>query len=151
MQLDIDLSVYQKNLSLSVKDGKKYLFDPVRKAEYLLQPEEFIRQLWIQYLHKEHNIGFAALGVEKTIKIQSVSRRYDLVLYHKGVPEILFEFKSYKNKLTSEVAQQVAHYNMELKVPYIILSNGESTYGYQIDHVAKEIKALSRLPFGDKK
>jgi len=72
--IDLDISSYHSALSISEKDGKRYIFDPVRKAQFVVQPEELVRQTWIQYLHHEHEVSFAALGVEKKITIQEVSR-----------------------------------------------------------------------------
>lgn len=145
--IDLDISSYHSALSISEKDGKRYIFDPVRKAQFVVQPEELVRQTWIQYLHHEHEVSFAALGVEKKITIQEVSRRYDMVYFKKAEPHILFEFKSYKTPLDSASALQVAHYNLELKVPYIVLSNGLQTFVYQASHERQEIEPLEKLPF----
>lgn len=105
-----------------------------------------MRQTWIQYLHHEHQLSFASLAVEKQLTIAGVVRRYDLVYYQKGLPYILFEFKSYKLGLTQDNAQQISHYNLELKVPYLILSNGMQTMVYAVSQSTREIEKLNVFP-----
>ena len=105
-----------------------------------------MRQTWIQYLYHEHQLSFASLAVEKQLTIAGVVRRYDLVYYQKGLPYILFEFKSYKLGLTQDNAQQISHYNLELKVPYLILSNGMQTMVYAVSQSTREIEKLNVFP-----
>jgi len=145
--MELDLSPYHSLVKITSKQGKKYIYDPVRKKDFVLQPEELVRQTWIQYLHKDFNVNFAALGVEKKVTIGMVSKRYDMVYYSKGQPHILFEFKSYKIAITPDTAQQVASYNLQLKVPYLVLSNGLSSYTFLVDHETAKITQLQKLPF----
>lgn len=145
--IELDLSHYHSALSISENEGKRYIFDPVRKAKFIVQPEELVRQTWIQYLHHNYKVSFAALGVEKKITIQDISRRYDMVYFKKAEPHVLFEFKSYNTKIDNDSALQVAHYNIELRVPYIVLSNGMQTYAFQAFHDRRVIEPIDKLPF----
>lgn len=132
---------------MRLKDNKKYLFDPVRKKELIVQPEELVRQSWIYYLHHEHCISMASLSVEKQIKVGQFSRRYDLIAYKKGIPKVLFEFKSYNVNITDEACRQIASYNLTLSVPYLVISNGIVHFAYHLDHEMNDIKSLSNLTF----
>ena len=144
--LDLDLIAYQDHLQIVLKDDRKMIFDPVRKKYFVLQPEELVRQLWIAYLQSEHGVSIASMSVEKQLVIGEVRRRFDLVIYKKGIPHVLCEFKSHKVEITDNTALQAAHYNALLKVPYIILSNGAFSYCYKIDQDAESVTLLSEIP-----
>jgi len=144
--LELDLSTYHDKLTITENKGKRYIYDPIRKKQLVLQPEELVRQTWIQYLHHKHQLSFASLAVEKQLTLASVVRRYDLVYYQKGKPYILFEFKSYKLVLTQDNAQQISNYNLELKVPYLVLSNGLQTMVYTVSQATRQIEKLNVFP-----
>ena len=146
MKLDIDLLAYQDRLKIVLEDGRRMIKDPVRKRNFVLQPEEVVRQLWMVYLHEQHDISFASMAVEKQLIIGEVKRRFDLVIFKKGVPYILCEFKSHKIEISNDTAMQAAHYNASLQVPYIILSNGAYSYCYSIDQDAQTVTVMSELP-----
>jgi hypothetical protein len=95
----------------------------------------------------EHDISYASLSAEKTIALGQMSKRFDLIMNVKGVPYILFEFKSFNINITENTCRQVASYNMGLSVPYLIISNGVVHYAYQLDYKEKSIKALDNLHF----
>ncbi len=147
MRIEIDLFAYQSTLDLVDADGKTYFQDPVRKKRILLQPEELVRQLWLQYLHQEHQFAFASMAVERSLKIGELDKRYDLVIYEKSNPKYLFEFKSFKLALTQDACQQIAQYNLALKIPYLIISNGQDTYAFEVDHKEGTVSGLQELPF----
>jgi hypothetical protein len=148
--IDIDLQKYHSSISFRVKNGRRYLLDPVRKKELIVQPEELVRQSWIYYLHLEHNISFASLSIERAVKVGEMSKRFDLILNYKAVPEVLFEFKSFNINITEKTCHQVASYNLGLSVPYIIISNGIVHYAYKIDHEQKNIESVHDLSFLDR-
>lgn len=145
--MDIDLQAYHGHIKIRKKDNKNYLFDPVRKKELIVQPEELVRQSWIYYLHHEHSISMASLSVEKKIKVGEFSRRYDLIAYYKGTPKVLFEFKSFNVNITDRACRQIASYNLTLSVQYLVISNGLAHFAYYLDHETSEIKSLSKLSF----
>lgn len=145
--LDIDLHQYHTSISFRIKEGKRYLFDPIRKKELIVQPEELVRQSWIHYMSAEHKISYAALSVEKAVRVGEMNKRFDLIYNIKGAPEVLFEFKSFNVKITEKACRQVASYNLGLSVPYIIISNGIVHYAYRIDHNNKLITSLDNLDF----
>lgn len=145
--LDLDLSVYHQHLELTEIEAKKYVFDPVRKKKYQALPEELVRQTWIKYLNLEYNISTSSLGVEKQFEVLHKVRRYDLVYYTKGVPFVLFEFKSFKQRINQKTCFQIASYNLQLAVPYLVLSNGLQSYAFEVNHLTEEIKEIHSLSF----
>jgi len=143
------LEKYHGSLKFSEEGDQRMVFDPIRKKYYSVQPEELVRQSWIIYLTEARGISTASIGVEKQFKHNGLNRRFDLVIYRKGVPYALFEFKSFNKPVKSDAAYQVAYYNLGLNVPYIIISNGITHHAFEIDFDAKACQALSDLSFLD--
>ena len=48
-----------------IREGREYIFDPVRKKEVRLTPEEWVRQHFIRYLHQELDYPLSLMQVEK--------------------------------------------------------------------------------------
>jgi hypothetical protein len=146
-KISIDLLKYKDSLTLSSKDGKTYIFDPVRKKQIILQPEEFVRQLWIQYFIQETNFHRNNIQVEKTIIINHLPRRFDIVIYNKKVqPYILVECKAPEIVLTQASFDQITMYNMEVLAPYLIITNGKFNYCVQLNHKEQKFDFLQEIP-----
>lgn len=144
--IEIDLLLYHEFLNISAQDGKRWVLDPVRKKKVVLQPEEMVRQAWIHYLNQIHEISFAAMSVEKSIKVNGLERRYDLVVYKAGVPRMLLEFKSFNESLSKATCEQIAQYNLSLRIPFLVLSNGEQHYIYVVDFENQAIEEVAEFP-----
>lgn len=145
--LDLDLTLYHDLLEIREEADGSSIFDPVRRLWLKVQPEELVRQTWIRMLHSVHGLSYASLAVEKEFKIQGRPFRYDLVYFKQGEPFILFEFKSFNHRITQETSLQIANYNKELKVPYLLISNGPESYLYHIDFENDLVSNLDEFPF----
>jgi len=132
--MELALESYFDSLRISERNNKRYIYDPVRQRDIVLQPEELVRQVWIAFLIQEKGISPKSLAIEKQLKIDGLNRRFDLIYYNKGRPHILFEFKSFKIDISDSVALQAAFYNKRLEAPYLILSNGSTHLGFKVDH-----------------
>ncbi|MDR1793705.1 MAG: type I restriction enzyme HsdR N-terminal domain-containing protein [Bacteroidales bacterium] len=104
--------------------GIKYGFDPVRRCYVKLTPEEVVRQAYLEHLIQNLNIPLIAISVEKKILYNRRTRRYDIVVYKKGVCWLVVECKAETVELTEDVLQQAALYNSVLNAEYIVLFNG---------------------------
>lgn len=127
-------------------DGQTYLFDPVRKKNIVLTPEELVRQLTIQYLHLEKGYSLGVFSVEKQIKLNDTIKRYDIVVYKKAAPYILVECKRPEIKLDAAVCAQIARYNIVLQVPYLMITNGPDSFFFGLDGAKEKFVALDVLP-----
>ena len=145
--IKLNLEDYHEYLRIRKDADRRLIFDPVRKKYVTVQPEELVRQSWIALLHQEYNIPYSVLAVEKTIILNGMSRRYDLVYFNKAKPFVLFEFKSFNTALKHEAAFQAAQYNLKLEVPYIIVSNGLEHHAYKIDHNTRSTAVCYELHF----
>jgi len=144
--LDLNLTKYHDQLKFSQTDGQHTIWDPVRKEYYKVAPEEIVRQSWLLYLHHDYKQSYASMSVEKQLIVSGLKRRFDLVLYKKSQPYILFEFKAPEQPLTSDVGLQAAQYNQILQVPYIVISNGISSYCFLVDVERRKVEAVNVLP-----
>lgn len=127
--------------------GGQEIFDPVRKKYLKLTPEEWVRQNFIQYLVNEKAYPQSLVLIEKGLTVNRMKKRFDAVVYSKqGQPIVLIEFKSPKVKVDQKVFEQIASYNLQLKVKFLIVSNGLKHYCCSVNHSSKEISFLAEIP-----
>ena len=104
------------------------VFDPLRKKHVSLTPEEQVRQHFIHWLNVERGYPLQLMASEYTIKLGNKSFRCDIVAFDNNLkPQIIVECKAPQVKLSNTVLQQVLNYNLVLKVPHLVITNGEST------------------------
>jgi|TARA_B110000196_G_scaffold316847_1_gene328932 type I site-specific restriction endonuclease len=137
------------NVALKTKlvEGTTQVFDVVRKKYFKLTPEEWVRQHFIHYLNNEKNYPFGLMGIEKMIKYNSLKTRADIVLYNtEGNPNMIVECKAPKLKITQDTFNQIAKYNFQLKVKYLVVTNGKQHFCCAMDYSANKISFLQDLP-----
>ena len=130
----------------SVK-GTIQVFGQVRKKYFVLTPEEWVRQHFIYYLNKEKNYPMGLMEVEKMIKYNSMQTRADIVLYNKeGKSNMIVECKAPEVKIKQDTFNQIAKYNFQLKVDFLVVTNGIKHYCCQMDYEKNEITFLDDIP-----
>ena len=123
------------------------IFDEVRKKYLKLTPEEWVRQNFIQYLNKEKKYPMSLMGVEKMVKYNDLKTRADIVLYNTdGKANIIVECKSPDVKITQDTFNQIAKYNSQLKVKYLVVTNGMKHYCCKTHYKTDEIVFLEEIP-----
>jgi hypothetical protein len=128
-------------------DGGQEIFDPVRKKYLKLTPEEWVRQNFIQYLVNEKAYPQSLVLIEKGLTVNRMKKRFDAVVYSKqGHPLVLIEFKSPKVNIHQKVFEQIAAYNLQLKVKYLVVSNGLKHYSCKVNHENNDINFLTEIP-----
>ena len=126
---------------------KRYIFDSIRKKSIVLTPEEWVRQNFIQYLIHEKGYRENLISVEKKINSKRLNQRSDIVIYNsKGQAKLIVECKAPEVKLTQEAFDQIARYNMTLKVNFLIITNGLQHYCCIIKHDIKEYSFIDYIP-----
>ena len=137
------------NVALKIKsvDDTTQVFDEVRKKYFVLTPEEWVRQHFIHYLNKEKNYPLGLMGVEKMVKYNSQSTRADIVLYNnEGKQSMIVECKAPSVKITQEAFNQIAKYNFQLRVKYLVVTNGMQHYCCKMDYENNKITFLKEVP-----
>lgn len=128
-------------------DQKKEVFDIIRKKYIMLNPEEWVRQQFIQYLIHEKNYPASLISIEKGIRVLGMHKRFDAVVAGKaGEPIALIEFKSPEVKISQKTFEQIARYNMQLKVRFLIVSNGMKHYCCLVDYLNKTYSFIEDIP-----
>lgn len=105
------------------------VFDPLRKKNVALTPEEQVRQFFIEWLNRERNWPLQLMASEYSIKFGRKSFRCDIVAFNRNLePQIIVECKAPDVALDNKVLEQIITYNMVLKVPHLVITNGKETY-----------------------
>lgn len=138
-----NLNLPKANLKLSKKDDKIYVWCISRKKKLVLTPEEWVRQHLIHYLVENKKIPLSLIASEIEITANKLKRRCDLIIYNlEKSPQILIECKAPEIKLDQKVIQQIIHYNNQLKVPFIAISNGIQHEIIEVNYETGEFKKL---------
>ena len=137
--------------SFSIKtklvNSKEYLFDELRKKWILLTPEEEVRQQFWKYLHFEKKYPVSLMAIEKTIVINGLNKRFDLLIYDRnGNPNIIVECKSRNVKINESALDQILSYQYKIGAKYLVLTNGNETYCIGIDLSSKKVTYLEDIP-----
>lgn len=146
-RLDLRLLDYTPALILTEKSGTKYVFDPIRKKNIILQPEEMVRQLMIQWLIEKSVFSRNAIQVEKLVTVNNIRKRFDILLYNNNInPYILIECKSPAVTINQSVFDQISVYNLAMKAPYLVVTNGHSSWMVHQNMEEKKYQFFSELP-----
>lgn len=142
-----NLNLPNYNFELKRKDDKLFVRCIIRNKLILLTPEEWVRQNFIAYLIDEKKAPKSLIAVEKQINVNGLTKRFDILIYNfKGEASMLVECKATSVSVNQEVFNQVSVYNLTLKVPYLIVTNGLKHYIANVDLNSKEIKFLKTIP-----
>jgi hypothetical protein len=97
----------------------------LRKKWLVLTPEEWVRQHAVQYLIQQKGYSSGLIHLEKGLKVNGLSKRADIVCYNRKMePQLLVECKAPEIKLSQATFDQAARYNMTLRVPLLMITNG---------------------------
>ena len=128
-------------------EGTIQVFDVIRKKYFVLTPEEWVRQHFIHYLNTEKNYPMGLMGVEKMVKYNALKTRADIMLYTtEGKAKMIVECKAPNVKITQDTFNQIAKYNSQLKVKYLVVTNGMEHYCCKMEYNTNEIKFLEEIP-----
>jgi hypothetical protein len=128
-------------------ENKVAIFDEIRKKFILLTPEEWVRQHTIQFLLNENQYPKSYINVEKLIKINDLSKRYDVVVFQpNGEIFLLIECKAPEVLISQNTFDQIARYNLVLKAKYLMVTNGLNHYFCQMDFENEKYDFLKELP-----
>lgn len=122
------------------------LFDPYRRKYVAATPEEKVRQWFCSYLTNEKNFPTVAIANECTLNINGLSQRCDTIVYKKGEPCILIEYKAPTVNIDQTVVDQAMRYNTRLHVSYIILCNGNQIICCHINYTDLSYQFLPEIP-----
>lgn len=138
--IKIDYPKY--NFRFKEEEDKEYIFDDIRKLWLRLTPEEWVRQNFLQYIIQTKKYPASLIAVEKEIKLGELRKRCDIVVYKNNKPWMIVECKEMKVAVNNAVATQIFNYNQTLEVSYLIITNGNTTFG--LDTLSRQ--QIAELP-----
>ena len=140
--IKIEYPPYQPKIKTEA--GREYIFDGIRKRWVLLTPEEWVRQNFLQYMIQVKKYPASLIAVEKEIDLVDLKKRFDIVLYKNAQPWLIVECKETAVSLNRKVLDQVLRYNISLKLPYMVITNGSYCYAFAV--VENKLVEIDSLP-----
>jgi len=141
------LNLPEYKVKTRVTDGQQQIFDEIRRKYVALIPEEWVRQHFINYLVNDRKYPKGLLAVEHPLLINDVSHRADIVAFNSdGKPLVVVECKAPDVAINQAVIQQISRYNILLKAPILILTNGLIHFCVKIDFEKSNSQPLSSIP-----
>lgn len=142
---NLNLPTYSFKIKSEVQ--RKLIFDSIRKKYVVLTPEEWVRQNFIRYLIEEKGYPASLIAVEKKVDVNLLPQRSDIVLYNANAkPVMIVECKAAKIKISQDVFNQIARYNMKLMVPLLVVTNGLHHYCCKMDYEKKSFEFIREIP-----
>jgi len=142
-----ELNLPSYRFRLREKGIQKEIFDDVRHKFVALNPEEWVRQNFLRYLIEAKNTPPIMLAVEKSLTLHKMTKRTDIVVYGSaGRPLMIVECKAPQVKINQKVFEQIARYNLVLKVKYLVVTNGLQHYCARIDFENDNFLFLEQIP-----
>lgn len=143
--LDLNLPVCQ--LKFAENADKRSVWDPIRKKYVAFTPEENVRQHFVNYLINCKGYPATHLMNEVPLKLNGLMRRCDTVAYDRQLmPKVIVEYKAPEVQITKQVFDQIARYNLVLKVDYLIVSNGLKHYCVRMNYVDGNYQFTDTIP-----
>lgn len=132
---------------LKINRTENTIFDVFRKKHIALTPEEWVRQNFLHFLVQ--NLGYppGLISVEMALNLNKLSRRCDAVIFNRtGTAKMIVECKAAQVKITQKTFDQIAAYNLKLKVDFLVVTNGLNHYCCQMDYQNNSYTFLEDIP-----
>ena len=113
----LSLNLPPFDIKIQQRDGKSFIFDPLRKKYIALTPEEWVRQHFVHLLTDYKGYPKGLLANEVQLNLNGTKKRCDTVLFNKDLSaRMIVEYKAPHVEITQAVFDQITRYNMVLKV-----------------------------------
>lgn len=143
----VNLNFPQYSFRFKSSENKTLVFDEIRKKFVVLTPEEWVRLHTVQFLLKEKKYPKSLINVEKQLKLNHTTKRYDVVVFNNnGSIFLIVECKAPSIAITQPTFDQIARYNLSLKASYLMVSNGLQHYYCQMDFKNERYVFLKEIP-----
>lgn len=143
----VPLNLPMVDLKLKKKSKGIYVWDIFRKTDLLLTREEWVRQHILHHLVNTFSYPIHQIISEFKIEVNQLIRRCDGVVFdNQGKPKMIVECKEPRVSIDEKVLHQVAQYNYNLNVDYILLTNGIITVTVYLNRKENKIEYLREIP-----
>ncbi len=123
------------------------IFDPIRNKNFVLTPEEWVRQHVLNYL--VHHLGYPAgrIAVERELKYNQLKRRFDILIYDAQLkPYLIVECKAHDIAITQQTFNQIAMYNKVVQAKVLVVTNGITHYCSIFNPIKKNYEFTNEIP-----
>lgn len=142
---NLNLPPYE--IRLSDHNGRRLIYDMLRHKFVALTPEEWVRQHFTHYLMGHKGYPQSLLANEVELRLGEKSLRCDTVLYTPSMhPRMIIEYKSPTIRLQQKTFDQIAVYNLLLRVDYLVISNGLEHFCCRMDYERSAYEFLKDIP-----
>ena len=127
------------------REGRTFVFDPLRRRYVALTPEEEVRQKVLWFLVEKQGVPAGRIAVEYSMKVNGMDKRADAVVFgNEGHPLMIVECKAQSVKITDKVLDQAVRYHSALQPKYLLLFNGETCFCFKVKEGV--LQAMDHLP-----
>ena len=141
------LNLPQYEIKIGEKNGKRTIFDFLRRKYVTLTPEEWVRQHFTHYLTDHKGYPKGLMGNEVELRVGEKRLRCDTILYNKqGQPQMIIEYKAPTIQIQQKTFDQISAYNLLLHVDYLIVSNGLQHYCCKMDYDSQKYLFIKEIP-----
>ena len=125
---------------------RQTIYDPLRRKEVAMTPEEEVRQKMIVWLNVRLGFSLNLMMSEYSFKYNGLQYRADIVVFDRNREiKLLVECKAPSVEIDRAVIEQGIRYNRSLNVKYILFTNGVSLCGYRRIDGSSEYEAISDM------
>lgn len=143
----LPLNIPSYPTKIAVRNGKNVIFDILRRRYVALTPEEWVRQHFVHFLIERKGYPQSLMANEISLSLNGMAKRCDTVLYNRDLTaKMIIEYKAPHIEISQKVFTQISHYNLVLKVDYLIVSNGLSHYCCKMDYLNQTYEFLTDIP-----
>ena len=129
------------------REGRREIFDFLRRRYVALTPEEWVRQHFVHFLVEHKGYPKGLLANELELRTGEKRLRCDTVLYDRCLrPVMIVEYKAPQIEIQQRVFDQITVYNMLLHVDYLIVSNGLQHFCCRMDYNRGTYTFLPDIP-----
>ena len=127
------------------REGKTFVFDPLRRRFVALTPEEEVRQK-VLYLLVEHlKVPAGLVAVEYSIKVNGLDKRCDAVVFGvEGGPLLEGAGQARSVKITTKNIDKDVRYYSALQPKFLLLFNGHDCYCLKVENGV--LRTVDHLP-----
>lgn len=134
----------------STTGGRMRVYDSLRSRWVALTPEEYVRQYFVGYMVNVLGFSPHRLAIERGLVLNGTQRRFDALAYDDfGRPLVVVEFKAPNIALSQRTFDQIVRYNMVLRAPYLMVSNGLKHYCVHVDLSTGMYEFCAAMPHYD--
>ncbi len=142
-----ELNLPEYSFKTRGKEGEEMILDTIRRKYVRLTPEEWVRQNFVHYLIDKGKYPPGLISIEVMVPLNRIRKRVDILVHNRrGKPVMIVECKEPDFKLEEKVFDQIVVYNMSLKVPYLVVTNGMHHYALRVDHEENKWDYLLAIP-----